>query len=167
MALKDIIAKLSPDNEKLFHHDPEAGRRPVLERIAKNREAFADPSRKVRGGKWFEIGNNSMVAFTPTRPDGQPIVIDGQSVTFWSSADFPSILDAFEEAVRAGEIDNQLEGSTPAGASLPARELKKPRQRAQRADAGTLRAWSDERRAKFAETIAARNAAKKNADPTI
>ena len=52
VALKDIIAKLSPDNEKLFHHDPEAQRRPVLERIAKNREAFADPSKKVRGGRW-------------------------------------------------------------------------------------------------------------------
>lgn len=159
MALKDIIAKLSPDNEKLFHHDPEANRRPVLERIAKNREAFADRSRKVRG-KWFEIGNNAMVAFTPTRPDGQPIVIDGQSVTFWSSAEFPSILDAFEAAVRAGEIDDQLEGSTPAGASLPARELKTPRKRAQRADAGLKRGWTDERRARFAETIAARKAAK-------
>jgi len=158
VALKDIIAKLSPDNEKLFHHDPEAERRPILERIAKNREAFADPSKKVRGGRWFEIGNNSMVAFTPTRADGQPIVIDGQSVTFWSSAEFPSILDAFEAAVRAGEIDDQLDGSTPAGASLPARELKKPRQRARRADAGVSRAWSDERRAKFAQTIAARKA---------
>ncbi|SFP57437.1 hypothetical protein [Sphingomonas rubra] len=162
MALKDIIAKLSPDNEKLFHHDPDADRRPVLERIAKNREAFADPSKKVRGGKWFEIGNNAMVAFTPTRVDGQPIVIDGQSVTFWPAADFPSILDAFEAAVRAGEIDNQLEGSTPAGASLPARELKQPRQRARRSDAGVSRGWSDERRAKFAETIAARNAARRD-----
>lgn len=158
MALKDITAKLSPDNEKLFHHDPDANRQPVLERIVKNREAFADPSKKVRGGKWFEIGNNAMVAFTPTRPDGQPIVIDGQSVTFWSSEDFPSILDAFEAAVRAGEIDDQLEGSTPAGASLPARELVKPRKRAQRSDAGTSRGWSDERRAKFAKTIAARKA---------
>ena len=47
---------------------------------------------------------------------------------------------------------------TPAGASLPARDLKKPRQRAKRADSGVSRAWSDERRAKFAETIAARKA---------
>ena len=160
MALEDIIAKLSPDNEKLFHHDPDANRRPVLERIAKNREAFADASKKVRGGKWFEIGNNRMVAFTPTRPDGQPIVIDGRSVSFWSSEEFPSILDAFEAAVRAGEIDDQLEGSTPAGASLPGRELKKPRQRSQRADAGASRGWSEERRARFAETIASRKAPK-------
>ncbi|SFP96702.1 hypothetical protein [Sphingomonas rubra] len=164
MALKDIIAKLSPDNEKLFHHDPDAERRPVLERIAKNREAFADPSTKVRGGKWFEIGNNSVVAFTPTRADGQPIVIDGKSVTFWSSTEFPAILDAFEAAVRAGEIDDQLAGSTPAGASLPTRELKNPRQRAKRSDAGVSRGWSDERRARFAETIAARKVAKDTPD---
>ncbi|RYF03800.1 MAG: hypothetical protein EOO77_30505 [Oxalobacteraceae bacterium] len=91
MALKDIIAKLSPDNEKLFHHDPDALRLPVLERIAKNRDAFADPAKKVRGGKWFTVGNNSMVAFTPTRPDGQPIVIDGKSADDQKVTDCPSI----------------------------------------------------------------------------
>ncbi|RYE94105.1 MAG: hypothetical protein EOO77_44625, partial [Oxalobacteraceae bacterium] len=157
MALKDIIAKLSPENEKLFHHDPNAARRPMLERLAKNREAFSDPSKKVRGGKWFTVGNASMVAFTPTRPDGQPIIIDGKSVTFWPASDFPGILDAFEAAIVAGELDDQLEGTTPAGASLPERELTKPtRQRAKRADAGAKREWSPERRAKFAASIAAR-----------
>ena len=158
MALADIIAKLSPDNAKLFHHDPDANRRPVLERLAKNREAFNDPSKKVRG-RWFEIGNNQVVAFTPTRPDGQPIVIDGQSVTFWKADEFPGILDAFEAAIKAGEIDDQLEGSTPAGASLPTRQLTK-KARKPRSDAGGSREWSEERRAKFAETIAARKAAK-------
>lgn len=157
VSLKDIIAKLAPDNAKLFHDDPDAARRPMLERLAKNREAFNDPSKRVRG-RWFEIGNNSMVAFTPTRPDGQPIVIDGQSVTFWSASDFPSILDAFEAAIRNGEIDDQLDGATPAGASLPTRDLKKAGKRAPRSDAGQKREWSQERRDKFAATIAARNA---------
>jgi hypothetical protein len=155
VSLKDIIAKLSPDNAKLFHDDPDAARRPMLERLAKNREGFNDPSKRVRG-RWFEIGNNQVVAFSPTRPDGQPIVIDGQSVTFWKADEFPGILDAFEAAIVAGEIDDQLEGSTPAGASLPARELKAPKKRAARSDAGQTREWSDERRAKFAATIAAR-----------
>lgn len=159
MALKDIIAKLTPENEKLFHDDPEAARRPMLDRLAKNRAAFNDPSQKVRG-KWFTIGNNQMVSFTPTRPDGQPIVIDGQSVTFWKADEFPLILDAFEAAIIAGELDSQLEGNTPAGASLPARELKTPRKRAPRSDAGQKREWSEERRAKFAATIAARKAEK-------
>ena len=104
MALTDIIAKLSPNNDKSFHHDPDACRRPVLERIARNRMAFADASKKVRGGKWFDIGNNKMVALTPTRQEGQPIVIDGQSVTFRSSEEISSNLDAFEAAVRAGPI---------------------------------------------------------------
>ena len=63
MALTDIIAKLSPNNDKSFHHDPDACRRPVLERIAKNRMAFADASKKVRGGKWFDIGNSKKVAY--------------------------------------------------------------------------------------------------------
>lgn len=159
MALKDIIAKLSPDNEKLFHHDPNAARDAMLDRLAKNREGFNDPAKRVRG-RWWEIGNNQMVAFTPTRPDGQPIVIDGKSVTFWPAAEFPSILDALEAAIKAGELDDQLDGATPAGSSLPARELKKPKQRAPRSDAGQKREWSEERRAKFAATIAARNAAK-------
>jgi hypothetical protein len=155
VSLKDIIAKLSPDNAKLYHDDPDAARRPILERLAKNREAFVDPSKRVRG-RWFDIGNNQMVAFTPIRPDGQPIVIDGQSVTFWSAADFLGILDAFEAAIRNGEIDDQLEGNTPAGASLPTRDLKKAGKRAPRSDAGQKREWTEERRARFAATIAAR-----------
>ena len=44
------------------------------------------------------------MAFTPTRQDGRPIVIDGQSVTFRSSEELSSILDAFQVAVRAGSI---------------------------------------------------------------
>ena len=44
------------------------------------------------------------MAFTPTRQDGQPIVIDGQSVIFRSSEELSSILNAFEAAVRAGRI---------------------------------------------------------------
>jgi hypothetical protein len=159
VSLKDIIAKLSPENERLFSHDPEAGRRPMLERLAKNREAFNDPSKRVRG-RWFEVGHNGVLAFSPTRPDGQPIVIDGKSVTFWPASDFPEILNAFEAAIVAGEIDDQLDGSTPAGASLPARELKTPRKRAPRSDAGQKREWSPERRAKFAASLAARKAGK-------
>jgi len=159
MALKDIIAKLSPDNEKLFHHDPDALRQAMLDRLVKNRDAFNDPSKRVRG-RWYEIGHSQVVAFSPTRPDGQPIVIDGQSVTFWKADEFPGILDAFEAAIVAGEIDDQLEGSTPAGASLPARELKAPKKRAARSDAGQKREWTPERRERFAATIAARNAAK-------
>jgi hypothetical protein len=159
VSLKDIIAKLSPDNAKLFHDDPDAARRPMLERLAKNREAFLDPSKRVRG-RWFEIGNNSMVAFSPQRPDGQPIVIDGQSVTFWKADEFPGVLDSFEAAIAAGEIDAQLESNTPAGASLPARELKAAKKRAPRSDAGQKREWTPERRERFAATIAARNAAK-------
>ena len=155
MALKDIIARFSPDAEKLFHHDPDASRRPVLDKIAKTREAFADPSKRAQK-KWFTIGNNNIVAFEPKRADGQPIVIDGKSVTFWKADEFPAILDSFEAAVRAGEIDDQLEGGTPAGASLPEKTLRKPRQKREGGGSG----WSEERRAKFAATVAARNAAK-------
>jgi hypothetical protein len=99
--------------------DPETARRPMLDKIAAVRREFADGGAEgVRSG-WVSADPQGRVAFGPTRPDGQQMVIGGQSVTFWSTDEFPAVLEAFERAVAAGELDGQLLGGTPAGSSLP------------------------------------------------
>jgi len=46
-------------------------------------------------------------------------------VTFWKVEELSAVLDAFEAAINAGELDPQLTGSTPAGHSLPLERLSR------------------------------------------
>lgn len=103
--------------------DPIAERSALLDTLRHARTAFDMNQSTQAGGQWLAADDAGRVAFTPTRPDGQPMVIGGQSVTFWQVEDLPAVLDAFEAAVNAGELDPQLIGSTPAGHSLPLERL--------------------------------------------
>ena len=98
--------------------DPNAERSALIDKLRQARSAFDMNQSTQAGGQWLAADDAGLVAFTPTRPDGQPMVIDGKSVTFWQVEDLPAMLDAFEAAVNAGELDPQLIGSTPAGHSL-------------------------------------------------
>jgi hypothetical protein len=103
--------------------DPTAERSALLDKLRQARTAFDMNQSTQAGGQWLAAGDAGRVAFTPTRPDGQPMVIGGQSVTFWQVEELPAVLDAFEAAIHAGELDPQLTGSTPAGHSLPLERL--------------------------------------------
>ena len=103
--------------------DPTTERSALVEKLRQARTAFDVDQSTQAGGQWLAADDAGLVAFTPTRPDGQPMVIDGKSVTFWQVEDLPAMLDAFEAAVNAGELDPQLIGSTPAGHSLPLERL--------------------------------------------
>ncbi|MCC2980976.1 hypothetical protein [Sphingomonas sp. IC4-52] len=92
--------------------------RHAREAYQENREGGDHP-----GGNWITPGENGKIAFAPTRPDGQQLVIGGQSVTFWEADTLGPMLDAFEAAINAGELDPQLTGPTPAGHSLPLERL--------------------------------------------
>lgn len=118
MSLKDVITSVTGEPA-----DPEAARRPVLDEIARNREAFAHRRGDAPADAWFSTGEPGMIGFAPRRPDGQPIVVGGQSITFWDEGEFPRVLDAFEAALRDGELDGELTGATPAGSSLPLERL--------------------------------------------
>lgn len=103
--------------------NPASERSAMIDKLRHARTAFDMDQSTQAGGQWLAQDNAGLVAFTPTRPDGQPMVIDGKSVTFWQAEDLPVMLDAFEAAINAGELDPQLIGSTPAGHSLPLERL--------------------------------------------
>jgi hypothetical protein len=104
--------------------NPDAERSAMLDRLRQARSAFDMDQSTQAGGQWLARDDAGRVAFTPTRPDGQPMVIGGQSVTIWQVEELPAVLDAFEAAITSGELDPQLTGSTPAGHSLPLGHLK-------------------------------------------
>ena len=113
MSLRDVVEQaigtVSPD--------PEAERAAMIDKIRRAREDFRrDPD---QAGGWITKAEAGRVAFAPTRPDGQQLVIGGQSVNFFQLDEIGGVLDAFEAAVAAGELDPQLTGETPAGHSLP------------------------------------------------
>jgi len=103
--------------------DPNAERAAMLDKLRHARTAFDMNQSTQAGGQWLARDEAGRVAFTPTRPDGQPMVIGGQSVTIWQVEELPAVLDAFEAAIKSGELDPQLTGSTPAGHSLPLERL--------------------------------------------
>lgn len=122
MSLKDLVESavsavgVEPVN-------PEAERSAMLDKLSQARTAFDMDQSTQAGGQWLARDDAGRVAFTPTRPDGQPMVIGGQAVTIWQVEELPAVLDAFEAAIRSGELDPQLIGSTPAGHSLPLERL--------------------------------------------
>lgn len=120
MSLKDVLDSANRE----LHPNPELAHRAMLDELDRTRDAFAARERQGAGHGWFTVDTAGRVAFTPTRPDGQPIIIGGQANSFWTLGEFPAVLDAFEQAIRAGELDDQLVTETPAGKSLPLDHLK-------------------------------------------
>ena len=117
MSLKDVVAGV------MGATDPQTARRSMLDKLHAERRAFAEGRNDQPGGRWITADEQGRVAFAPTRPDGQQLVIGGQAVTFWSLNELDAVLDAFEAAIVAGELDPQLTGVTPAGHAFPLERL--------------------------------------------
>ena len=118
MSLNDVI--------KGFAGEPvhrETARGPVATELERTRRSFAERKDQTPPDAWFSMGEPGMIGFQPRRPDGQPIVVNGQAITFWSEGEFPAMLDAFEAALNDGELDAELAGNTPAGGSLALERL--------------------------------------------
>lgn len=114
MALKNLLGFLDNGLEGVFHrdgaaaqHDAEAARDYVLRGIERTREDFS-AGRRIDGSRWIQVQNGA-VAFTPTRPDGGPIEINGVTTNFIAAERFPDFLTHFADAVRAGEFDHALQ----------------------------------------------------------
>lgn len=138
-------------------YDPAADRAWVVGRLESTMTQF-NATQTTRGGgkKWWAL-SNGVVAFSPTRRDKMPLVVNGQTTNFIPAERFGDFVAAMIEAVRAGEFDKELAADNTAGTTV--KVASKPR--AARASSGGAGAgWSEERRRKFAESIAARNAAK-------
>ena len=109
MALKDLITFIDSGLESAFRQepvDPSGARDHVLRGIERTLEDFRHGER-VDGSRWIAVQNGA-VAFTPTRPDGGPIEINGTTTNFISVERFPDFLTHLAEAVRAGDFDHAL-----------------------------------------------------------
>ncbi len=106
--------------------DPSNERALMLSKLSHARQAYAERRDDLPAAGWISEDENGRIAFAPNRPDGQQLVIGGQSVTSWEVEHLPAVLDAFEAAINAGELDPQLTGPTPAGHSLPLERLSTP-----------------------------------------
>lgn len=95
----------------------------MVDKLRQARNAFDMDRTTKAGGNWFAANGAGRVAFTPTRPDGQPMVVGGQSVTFWQVDELPAVVDAFEAVINGGELDPQLVVAAPVGHSLPLERL--------------------------------------------
>ena len=123
MALKDVFGFFKKGLEESFSTKPRdaaAARKPLLRGIDIALEQFQAGRMRVPR-RWWTV-NNDVVAFSPNLK-GVPLVLNGKTTNHVSSADFPGFLDAFREAVNAGELDTEIEaiesGSGNAGHSAP------------------------------------------------
>lgn len=141
MSLKSLLGLVDDKLADVFHrkaHDPSKARNKVLKGIDKAHDQF-HATKPAGGKKWF-VHKNDVVRFSP------PFAVAGKSEHYVPSAQFPDFLGHLRKAVEAGELDNAIgqpvERSTSRGPSK-----------------GTP--WTDERRAKFAATRAAKTKSKK------
>ena len=153
MALKDFVALADDKLHEVFSrkpHDATKSREAMVKRLDKASEQF-QATEPVRGRKLFKI-QNSVVELT------LPFEIDGKSTFHIPSERFADALTHLKESVTKGELDNELKkGADQSYSGTTAAAVKAPRNQSSGA-AG--RGWTDERRAKFAATVAARNAGK-------
>lgn len=154
--LDKLHALIDPKLKETFErkaYDPAKDRGWVVSRLETSKTQFGSTETTRGGGaKWWKLANG-VVAFSPTRPDKMPLVVNGQTTLFIPSEHFVTFVDHMIEAVNAGEFDKELTSDNTAGTTV---KIKTPRT----ASAGGGKGWSDERRAAFAETIRQRNAAK-------
>jgi hypothetical protein len=109
VALKDMFGFLDGGLESVFRRDfvdAESAREHVLRGIQRTRDDLGRGER-LDGSRWVAV-SNGVVAFTPTRPDGGPIEINGQTTNFIAEERFGDFLTHFADAVKAGDFDHAL-----------------------------------------------------------
>ncbi|MDR6146152.1 hypothetical protein QE363_001945 [Sphingomonas sp. SORGH_AS870] len=154
MALKDIFNLFDDKLADVFAkkaYDPAKDRAKLVKRLETQKAKFL-ATEPARGAKDFKIANG-VVEFRPVLPGGHPLVLGGKEVNYVPSERFADVLDKLIAEVQAGEVDDQLEGKEGSAPMPRARTARAPRE-------GGGKGWSEERRAAYAATIAARKAAK-------
>lgn len=162
MALKDFLSLHSDDLRETFarkEYDPTRDRAALVKRLDNADNAFKSAT-PTKGKKMFRIANG-VVELT------LPFAIGGRSTYHIPSERFSDAIQHLKDAVTGGEADDDLKkaresGSVDGGEAAPARAPRAKREAGEGRYSEGSRGWSDERRARFAETIAARNAAKGN-----
>ncbi len=156
--LEKLHALIDPSLKETFDkkpYDPSKDRAWLVSRLDTTKTQFtATESGRGGGAKWWKL-SNGVVAFSPVRRDGAGLVINGQTTNFIPCERFLDFIANMREAVEAGEFDGELTSDATAGQTVKVKTPRTPR-----ASSGGGAGWSEERRRKFAESIAARNAAK-------
>ena len=149
MSIKDLLSLADDKLHEVFSkkpHDPVKAREKVLAGIDRTKSQFGQ-TEPVKGRKWFRV-NNNVVELT------LPLEVGGKRTLYIPGERFDEFLTKFRASVHAGDLDKEIEASL---ANEPA-----PRASASSASsAGTGRSgWSEERRARYNASVAARKAAK-------
>lgn len=162
MALKDTFSTFF-DNVGLADvfnrpaHDPVKARKPLLKGIETAKTQFEEG--KTKGpNRWWSV-SNGVVALT-VKVSGVTFDINGVATNHMPAERFPEFLAKFKAAVEAGEFDEELENHGNGDAKVHIAKARKPRTPKDPNAPAAGREWSEERRAKFAATVAARKAAK-------
>jgi len=136
-------------------YDPASDRAWVVGRLEAAKSQYASTESTRGGGKrWWQL-NNGIVAFSPTRRDRSPLVINGQTTNFIPAERFNDFIAAMIAAVKNGDFDKEFEADNTNGTTV---KVRVPRKAKEAGEAGGGAGWSEERRAKFAATMAARKA---------
>lgn len=155
MALKDLFALVDDKLKDVFNrvtYDPAKDREALVRRIDATRTKFL-ATEPQRGRKDFAVKNN-VVEYRPT-VGGRPLALEGREVNYVPSERFTDFLDLLRTEVEGGRLDKEI--TAAASGTEAAKPARKPR-----SDTGKGRGgWSDERRARFEASIAARKAAEK------
>ncbi len=144
MSIKDLLSLADDKLQELFHtkpHDPEKARKPIVAGIDRTKSQFAS-TEPVKGRKWFKIANGVVEV-------NLPFMLGGKSTHYVPSERFNDFLDKLKALVTKGDLDKEIEAGVGEVEAKPMRSAS-----------GAKRAgWSEERRRKHAETVAARKAA--------
>ncbi len=142
--LAEVFSRSEPDPAKL--------RKPLLRGIDKTKTQFENGQTKAPN-RWWKV-SNGVVALT-VKVNGDTFDINGVATNHMPENRFIEFLGKFRAAVEAGEFDDELKNKGNGDAKVHITKARKPR-----ASNGGGAGWSEERRAAFAATIAARKAAK-------
>lgn len=113
-----------------------------------DRAATSFSEGKTTGKRSWSV-NRNVVEFT------LPVALDGKTTFYIPAERFPDALSKLKAAVEKGEADSALEAANgDDDQPKAARRQSKPR------EAGDRPGWSEDRRARFQASIAARKAAK-------
>lgn len=154
--LEKLHALIDPKLKETFDkkpYTPDRDRAWLVSRLQATKTQFSATETTRGGGRKLWVLSNGVIAFSPVRKDGAPLIVNGQTTLFIPAEHFVTFVDHMIEAVESGEFDKELSNETTSGTTV---KIKSPRT----ASAGGGAGWSDERRAKFAKTVEARKAAK-------
>jgi hypothetical protein len=156
MALKDTLSNFF-DNTGLAEvfsrpaYDTEKARKPLLKGIDNAKKQFENGQTKAPN-RWWKV-SNGVVALT-VKVNGDTFDINGVATNHMPQERFPEFLAKFRAAVEAGEFDDELKNHGSGDAKVHI--AKAPRAPRKPREGGGSTGWSEERRAKFAATVAAR-----------